>query len=409
MFPGHLKAPRGLNHGRTSRGAYERDLFQNEPLSINNIEAARPWCALPRVGVPLGTAQNTTTQSQQEGLFWRCVSLKNFTVQELKELREARFLSYVLGQRDLRIEFSHLIVANAQDERGYGSVNPETVHRKAAKKQRITYAPAVVDPRSQQPSGCQPGAGLPAPTSSMTRGNPAPSQTTGASHGRPAPRGSGARRSDQGGQEELSRAFDYAASSQPYPTGPSTSGRDSGGSLLRDEGRQLRDIALGLGPGGQATSQAGKPEVLRRDLDALCREAHGHHGPVDRRAPAAALKELRQGLDALSHDVHDRMPSYEPQGYSYHSAYGYSSYPSSPSRYRYTIRMTRASTPATPVVQRTQPRFEETQRIVIPFKAPHVERRVNGVRRAMSGQDREGSNEAMLQLVAPYGANQVYR
>ncbi|POM68601.1 Hypothetical protein PHPALM_15222 [Phytophthora palmivora] len=80
--------------------------------------------------------------------------------------------------------------------------------------------------------------------------------------------------------------------------------RDFVGSLLSDEVRQLRDrvyaieIALGLGPGGQTVSQVGKPgalEVLRQGLDALGRETHELHG----------------------------------RGYSYHSAYGYSSYPSS--------------------------------------------------------------------------------
>ncbi|POM63666.1 ATP-binding cassette (ABC) Superfamily [Phytophthora palmivora] len=80
MFLEHLKPPRGLNHGRTSRGAYER--------------------ALP---------ENTATQTQAEDLFWRWVSLKNFTVHEWKELREDRLLCYVLDQRDLRIEFAHLI------------------------------------------------------------------------------------------------------------------------------------------------------------------------------------------------------------------------------------------------------------------------------------------------------------
>ncbi|POM75299.1 ABC Superfamily [Phytophthora palmivora] len=44
MFLEHLKAPRGLNHGRTSRGTYERALVQDEPLFVNDIEAAR--CAL---------------------------------------------------------------------------------------------------------------------------------------------------------------------------------------------------------------------------------------------------------------------------------------------------------------------------------------------------------------------------
>ncbi|POM79849.1 Hypothetical protein PHPALM_2385, partial [Phytophthora palmivora] len=271
----HLKAPRGLNHGRASRGAYERALVQDEPLVVNDIEAAR--CVLlaphriplkeftslrkkpedrggqfPVRGYPWVQPENTTTQTQAEDLFCRWVSQKNFTVQELKELREDRLLSYVLDQRDLRIEFAHLIakrqlhsvmeglrqqsMSSAQDERGYGSVNPGTLHRKAAKKPRTTYAPVVADPKSQQPSGSQPRASLSAPTSSVTRG-----------------------------QEELSHAFEYEAPSQPYPSGPSTSGRDSVGSLLSDEVRQLRDrvyaieIALGLGPGGQTVSQAGKP------------------------------------------------------------------------------------------------------------------------------------------------------
>ncbi|POM67171.1 Hypothetical protein PHPALM_16881 [Phytophthora palmivora] len=261
--------------------------------------------------------------------------------------------------------------SSAQDERRYGSVNPGTVHRKAAKKPRTTYAPAV-DPKSQQPSGSQPGAGLPAPTSSATRAGASQSAPA------PAPHGSGARRSDQAGQEELSHAFEYEAPSQPYPSGPSTSGRDSVGSLLSDEVRQLQDrvyaieIALGLGPGGQAVAQAGKPgalEIIPQDVDALGRETHELHGRVDRRVPASALKELRRGLDVLSHEVHGRMPSYEPQGYSYHSAYGYSSYPRSshsvPSYHSYDSRgyqpvyQSQASTPAVPVVQRTPPRFEE--------------------------------------------------
>ncbi|POM70289.1 ABC Superfamily [Phytophthora palmivora] len=131
MFLEHLKAPRCLNHGCTSRGAYERALVQDEPLFVNDIEAAR--CVLlaqhrillkeftslrkkpedrgglfPVWGYPWVQPENTTAQAQAEDLFWRWVSLKNFTVQELKELREDRLLSYVLDQRDLRIEFAHL-------------------------------------------------------------------------------------------------------------------------------------------------------------------------------------------------------------------------------------------------------------------------------------------------------------
>ncbi|POM78166.1 ABC Superfamily [Phytophthora palmivora] len=127
MFLEHLKAPRGLNHGRTSRGAYERALVQDEPLFVNDIEAAR--CATYTHRIPLKEftslrkkpedrgglfpvwsypwvqPENTTTQTQAEDLFWRWISLKNFTIQELKELQEDRLLSYVLDQRDLRIEF----------------------------------------------------------------------------------------------------------------------------------------------------------------------------------------------------------------------------------------------------------------------------------------------------------------
>ncbi|POM59761.1 ABC Superfamily [Phytophthora palmivora] len=152
------EGPRGLNHGRTSRGAYARALVQDEPLFVNNIEDARcvplaphriplkEFTSLrkkpedrgglfPVWGYPWVQPENTTTQTQAEDLFWRWASLKNVTVQELKELREDRLLSYVLDQRDLCIEFAHLIAkrqlhsvaeglrqrskSSAQDERGY--------------------------------------------------------------------------------------------------------------------------------------------------------------------------------------------------------------------------------------------------------------------------------------------------
>ncbi|POM79927.1 LOW QUALITY PROTEIN: ATP-binding cassette (ABC) Superfamily [Phytophthora palmivora] len=229
------------------RGAYERASVQDEPLFVNDIEAAR--CVLlaphriplkefttsdqglfPVWGYPWVQPENTTTQTQAEDLFWRWVSLKNLTVQELKELQEDRLLSYVLDQRDLRIEFAHLIAKRQLHSvmelnalmLMYGGEEEGTFSMP-----RTTYAPAV-DPKSQQPSGSQHGAGLPGPTSSVTRGIPATSLAAGASQsaaapGPPAPHGSGARRSDQGGQEELSHAFEYEAPSQPYPSGPSTS------------------------------------------------------------------------------------------------------------------------------------------------------------------------------------------
>ncbi|POM58705.1 LOW QUALITY PROTEIN: Hypothetical protein PHPALM_36612 [Phytophthora palmivora] len=172
-----------------------------------------------------------------------------------------------------------------------------TVHRKAAKKPLTTYAPAVADPRSQQPSGSQPGAGLPAPTSSVTRDNLATSQAAGASQsavalGRPTPHEGGPRRSDQGGQEELSHAFDFEPPSRPYLSGPSTSGRGSVWSLLSDEVCQLRDrvyaIEIAWGLDLVATAQAGKPGalvVLRKDVNPLGRETCKLHGSVDRLPP----------------------------------------------------------------------------------------------------------------------------
>ncbi|POM60742.1 hypothetical protein PHPALM_30356 [Phytophthora palmivora] len=98
----------------------------------------------PVWGYSRAQPENTTTQSQTEDLFWRWVSLTNFTVQELKELREDRLLSYVLDQHDLRIEFAHLIAKrqlhsvmdghrhqskSAYDGRGLRAVNLERVFR----------------------------------------------------------------------------------------------------------------------------------------------------------------------------------------------------------------------------------------------------------------------------------------
>ncbi|POM58675.1 Hypothetical protein PHPALM_36649 [Phytophthora palmivora] len=355
MFLEHLKAPRGLNHGRTSSGAYERALFQDKLLFVNDIEAAR-CVLLASHRIPLNKFTSLRKKPEDHArenhnpIPGRRPVLEMGLFEELRSSgveRTPRRLPAVLclGSARSSHRFSHLIAkrqlhsvmeglrqqskSSAHDERGYGYVNPGSVHRKAAKKPRTTYAPGIADPRYQEPSVSQPGAGLPAPTSSVTRGIPATSQAAGASQsastlGRPAPHGSGARRSDQGGQEELSHAFEYEAPSQPYPSGPSTSGRASVGSLFSDEVRQLRDrvyaieIALGREPGGHAASQAGKPgalEVLRQDVDALGHETLELQGRVDPRVPASALKELRRGLDSLVHEVHGRMLSYEPLGY----------------------------------------------------------------------------------------------
>ncbi|POM75173.1 Hypothetical protein PHPALM_7761 [Phytophthora palmivora] len=101
--------------------------------------------------------ENTTTQSQTEDLFWRW----GFS----KELHSSGV--EITSRRSLAV----LCLGPARSSH-WGSVNPGTVLHKASKKPWTTYAPAVVDPRFQRPLGSRPGAGLPAPTSSVTRGNP---------------------------------------------------------------------------------------------------------------------------------------------------------------------------------------------------------------------------------------------
>ncbi|POM60610.1 hypothetical protein PHPALM_30513 [Phytophthora palmivora] len=66
------------------------------PNSLDGIyesqeESRRHWGGSSPRGVQ---PENTTTQTQGKDLFWRWVSLKNFTVHELKELREDCLLSY---------------------------------------------------------------------------------------------------------------------------------------------------------------------------------------------------------------------------------------------------------------------------------------------------------------------------
>ncbi|POM59436.1 ATP-binding cassette (ABC) Superfamily, partial [Phytophthora palmivora] len=90
MFLEHISAPRGLNHGRTSRGAYVRASVQDEPRFVNDIEAARCVLLAPH-RIPLN----------------EFISLRKKP--EAVNSEKDHLLSYVLDQRDLRIEFAHLI------------------------------------------------------------------------------------------------------------------------------------------------------------------------------------------------------------------------------------------------------------------------------------------------------------
>ncbi|KAJ8525426.1 hypothetical protein ON010_g15688 [Phytophthora cinnamomi] len=91
--------------------------------------------------------------------------------------------------------------AKAREGRGRGATPSATMPRTSAKKPRTTSeASGASRPRSQQPSGSQPGAVPHAPTSFFTLGNPSISREVGACLRDAAPRGSAAPHSGQGRQ-----------------------------------------------------------------------------------------------------------------------------------------------------------------------------------------------------------------
>ncbi|POM59997.1 ATP-binding cassette (ABC) Superfamily [Phytophthora palmivora] len=320
LFLEQLMGPRPLAGGHTSMGAYERLLIKGVPLFIENIEATRCVLLVPHQ-IPLKEFTRLRKKSETKGgldpICTGCWVPR--TGCPVKEPQAEAQLEFILIQQDLRVQFAHIVVKR--------QLVTEMEVLRTAKKQCTNYEAATSDPKAQQPSGSLPGAGLPAPINSVKWDIPTTSLAAGAPRsaaalGQPAPHGSGARRSDQGGQEELSHVFEYEAHSQPLPSGLPHSGPGPAESFLQDE------IALDIGLGGLAAAQFGKPtalDVLRQDVEALGHETRELHGRVNRRVPASALKGLRRSLDALAYEAHGQMPSYEPQWYSPHSAYGYSS------------------------------------------------------------------------------------
>ncbi|POM58439.1 ATP-binding cassette (ABC) Superfamily [Phytophthora palmivora] len=91
-----------LAGGHTSVGAYERHLIKGVPLFIENIEAAR--CEITRL------RKKSDTKGAGEYLLsctGRWVPHKGCPV---KELQAEAQLEFVLIQRDLRVQFAHLVV-----------------------------------------------------------------------------------------------------------------------------------------------------------------------------------------------------------------------------------------------------------------------------------------------------------
>ncbi|KAG3083060.1 hypothetical protein PI125_g19833 [Phytophthora idaei] len=217
LYLEQLVAPRGLIGGHTSKGAYERALVQRNLLFTENIDAAR--CVLlaphriplkefttrrkkpenrgglhPVWGYPWVCPENCQSWGTADLLFWKWVASHSYSQEKLRELQQDLLLSYILDQRDLRIEFVHLVskrllpkdfqkraASSAQGERGYELYASAPIPR-SGKKARTTYEAAAASvPRSRQPSGSQPGAAQSARTSSVSRGIPAASPGAGAS------------------------------------------------------------------------------------------------------------------------------------------------------------------------------------------------------------------------------------
>ncbi|OWZ09020.1 hypothetical protein PHMEG_00018343 [Phytophthora megakarya] len=96
---------------------------------------------------------------QPEHTSTKWVSIKGYSAQKLQELRDEKTLSNILVQRDLRIQFAHLISKRqlskeiarptryirscAHDERRYGAFVSASVPSNTAKKPRVTYEAAA--------------------------------------------------------------------------------------------------------------------------------------------------------------------------------------------------------------------------------------------------------------------------
>ncbi|KAG2981366.1 hypothetical protein PC118_g10669 [Phytophthora cactorum] len=135
LYLEQLVAPRGLIGGHTSKGAYERPLVQRKLFSTENIEAAR--CVLlaphriplkvfttrrkkpenrgglhPVWGYPWVCPENCQSWGAADLLFWKWVASHSYSQEELRELQQDRLLSYILDQRDLRIELSTCLASD---------------------------------------------------------------------------------------------------------------------------------------------------------------------------------------------------------------------------------------------------------------------------------------------------------
>ncbi|POM72752.1 ATP-binding cassette (ABC) Superfamily [Phytophthora palmivora] len=420
--------PRPLTGGHTSMGAYERHLIKDVHLFLENIDAAR--CVLlapPKIPFKEFTRLRKKSETKGDlhpvwGFPWMQLE-HTFSVAQaagsltLKELQGEAQLEFILIQQDLRDQFAHLVVKRQL-------ITEMEVLRSS------TQPSSQRDRGGQQPSGSLPGASLPAPINSVKWDILPTSLAAGAARSaaalrRHAPREREARHSDQERHAKPSLVFEYEARSQSLPPRPPTSGPDRAGSFLQDE------IALDIGLGALAATQSDKPtafDVLRQDVDALGRETRELHGRVNHQVPAFALKELHRSLDALAFWAHIQMPAMSRRDIHTTRLMGIALNGAHTVRPLLTLLVRRmgaslhsllqALTTLVGVVSETQPRFEEGSsptldllppsqgkilRTIVPCKTPHE---VDDIGSAMPVEDPNRSNEAVLHLVIPNGANQ---
>ncbi|KAG2806282.1 hypothetical protein PC112_g17915 [Phytophthora cactorum] len=344
LYLEQLDAFRELIGGHTSKGAYKRTLVQRNPLFTKNIETARCVLIAPhriplkefttrrkkpenRVGLhpvwgyPCVCPENCQSWGAADWLFWKWVASHSYSQEELRELQQDRLLSYIVEQRDLWIEFVHLVskrllpkdlqkraASSAQGERGY-ELYASTPIPRSGKKARTTHEAAAASvPRSRQPFG----------TGTFHQG---------VAPGRPAPRGSGSLHYGRGEVEEPSFDFEYKAppvgrfSRQSAPPATVTQPQNAEVDRLRQRVLVLK-IALGLGTGGDAAAQAGNREVLAKledRLHQLGREISELHDRVGRRAPSSDVDEAFRQLQQVRGALRDLAPRTETHSYGWGS------------------------------------------------------------------------------------------
>ncbi|KAG2881664.1 hypothetical protein PC119_g26081 [Phytophthora cactorum] len=112
LYLEQLVAPRGLIGGHTSKGACVLLAPHRVPLKEFTIRRKKPenrGGLHPVWGYPWVCPENCQSWGATDLLFWKWVASHSYSQEELRELQQDRLLSYILDQRDLRIEFVHLV------------------------------------------------------------------------------------------------------------------------------------------------------------------------------------------------------------------------------------------------------------------------------------------------------------